>query len=97
MKLEEVDSLEVALIVTDELDAISPSPNPNVKNASYFLGIPVSDVNDPHTRGGAAVEMKVSSICCATHGLSLMIVSLITSRVLNANRFGETYLMNRGC
>ncbi|KAF6816743.1 hypothetical protein CMUS01_12225 [Colletotrichum musicola] len=75
MRLKEIDSLEVAVIVTDELDPISPSPNPDVKHASHFLGIPVSDVNDPRTRGGAAAEMKMSSICCAAHGLSLMITA----------------------
>ncbi|KAF6823873.1 hypothetical protein CPLU01_11182 [Colletotrichum plurivorum] len=75
MKLKEIDSLKVAVIVTDELDPISPSPNPDVKHASNFLGIPIFDVNAPHTRGGAAVEMKMSSICCAAHGLSLMITA----------------------
>ncbi|KAF6804284.1 hypothetical protein CSOJ01_10315 [Colletotrichum sojae] len=82
LKLKEIDSLEVAVIVTDELDPISPSPNPDVKHASHFLGIPVSDVNDPHTRGGAAVEMKMSSICCAAHGLSLMITTKCGDRGL---------------
>ncbi|KAF9873455.1 hypothetical protein CkaCkLH20_08914 [Colletotrichum karsti] len=73
--LAEIDSLEVAVIITDELDPISPSPNPSVQHASHFMGIPVSAVENPGARGGAASEMKMSSICCGSHGLSLMITA----------------------
>ncbi|KAI3550030.1 hypothetical protein CABS03_08685 [Colletotrichum abscissum] len=75
LMLREIDSLEVAVIVTDELDPISPSPNPDIQHPSHTLGIPVSPIELPQTRGGAEVEMKMSSICCAAHGLSLMITA----------------------
>ena len=72
--LTEIDSLEVHVIVNDELDPISPSPNPRVAVASRFMGIPLSPLRSDDERGGARMEMRMDNICCAAHGLSLLLV-----------------------
>ncbi|KAH8810692.1 beta-lactamase-like protein [Xylogone sp. PMI_703] len=73
--LVEVDRIDVKVIITDELDPISPSPNPAVRYASNFMSIPLSQIPHQNARGGASAEMKMSSICCGAHGLSMMIVA----------------------
>ncbi|RDW76309.1 uncharacterized protein DSM5745_06301 [Aspergillus mulundensis] len=73
--LAELDDLEIHVIVNDELDPISPSPNPAVKVASRFMGIPLTplDSDAGARRGGAAMEMRMDNICCAAHGISLLL------------------------
>lgn len=73
--LVEVDSLEIHVLVNDEIDQISPSPNPLVQHTQSFAGVPLSSVADPAARGGAKLEMPMRNICCGAHGLSLFIVS----------------------
>lgn len=70
--LAEIDTLDIHVIVNDELDPISPSPNPAVKVASRFMGIPLSPLSSE--RGGATMEMRMDNICCAAHGISLLLV-----------------------
>lgn len=74
--LAEIDGLEIHVIVNDELDSISPSPNAAVKVASRFMGIPLMLVNSWTERGGATMEMRMDNVCCAMHGISLLLVSL---------------------
>ncbi|KAI9926202.1 hypothetical protein ASPWEDRAFT_138615 [Aspergillus wentii DTO 134E9] len=73
--LTEIDQLEVHVIVNDELDPISPSPNPAVQVASRFMGIPLSPLDSDTERGGAEMEMRMDNICCAAHGISLLIAT----------------------
>ncbi|KAI8716721.1 Lactamase-B domain-containing protein [Fusarium sp. LHS14.1] len=73
--LVEVDSLEIHVLVNDEIDQISPSPNPQVQHTQSFAGVPLSRVPDPATRGGANWEMPMRNICCGAHGLSLFITA----------------------
>ncbi|OGM48990.1 hypothetical protein ABOM_003143 [Aspergillus bombycis] len=73
--LTEIDQLEVHVIVNDELDPISPSPNPAVQVASRFMGIPLSPLDSNTERGGAQMEMRMDNICCAAHGLSLLLIA----------------------
>lgn len=80
--LVEVDSLEIHILVNDEIDQISPSPNALVKHTQSFTGVPLSPVADPAARGGARLEMPMRNICCGAHGLSLFLVS----RALGSNR-----------
>lgn len=70
--LAEIDTLDIHVIVNDELDPISPSPNAAVKVASRFMGIPLSPLSSE--RGGATMEMRMDNICCAAHGISLLLV-----------------------
>lgn len=72
--LTEIDQLEVHVIVNDELDPISPSQNPAVQVASRFMGIPLSPLPSSADRGGAKMEMRMDNICCAAHGISLLLV-----------------------
>lgn len=82
--LVEVDSIDITVIVDNEVDPISPSNNPAVQYAGLLQGVPldVLDPNDP--RGGAQAELRMSSICCGAHGLSLLIASPICSLLRNA-------------
>lgn len=74
--LIEVDSLDIRVLINDEIDQISPSPNPRVQQAQSFSGVPLSPVSDSSSRGGARLEMPMRNICCGAHGLSLFIVRL---------------------
>ncbi|ODM21297.1 hypothetical protein SI65_04350 [Aspergillus cristatus] len=71
--LAEIDSLDIHIIVNDELDPISPSPNAAVKVASRFMGIPLTPLSSE--RGGATMEMRKDNICCAAHGISLLLIA----------------------
>ncbi|KAJ5341703.1 hypothetical protein N7541_010827 [Penicillium brevicompactum] len=73
--LTAIDHLEIHVIVNDELDPISPSPNPAVKVASRFMGVPLSRLNSDTDRGGAEMEMRMDNICCAAHGISLLLIA----------------------
>ncbi|KAF4831952.1 7,8-dihydropterin-6-methyl-4-(beta-D-ribofuranosyl)-aminobenzene-5'-phosphate synthase [Colletotrichum tropicale] len=73
--LVEVDSLEIHVLVNDEIDQISPSPSPLVLHTQSFAGVPLSPVPDPAERGGAKLEMPMRNICCGAHGLSLFITA----------------------
>ncbi|KAF5618079.1 7 8-dihydropterin-6-methyl-4-(beta-D-ribofuranosyl) aminobenzene-5 phosphate synthase [Fusarium tjaetaba] len=66
-KLIEVDSLDIHVLINDEIDQISPSPNPQVQHAQSFAGVPLSHVSDPNSRGGARLEMPMRNICCGAH------------------------------
>jgi len=68
--LLELDSLEILAIIDNELDPISPSPNPNVKQTRNLITIGQlgSERFDPPRK-----ELSMSNICCSAHGLSLMI------------------------
>ncbi|KAF4473511.1 7, 8-dihydropterin-6-methyl-4-(beta-D-ribofuranosyl)- aminobenzene-5 -phosphate synthase [Fusarium agapanthi] len=73
--LIEVDSLDIHVLINDEIDQISPSPNLRVQHAQSFAGVPLSPVSDPSSRGGARLEMPMRNICCGAHGLSLFITA----------------------
>ncbi|BCS17489.1 MBL fold metallo-hydrolase [Aspergillus puulaauensis] len=73
--LTEIDNLEIHVLVNDELDPITPSMNPAVKVASQFMGIPLSPLPAGTQRDGATMEMRMDNICCAAHGLSLLLIA----------------------
>jgi len=73
-RLLEVHSLEIVVIVDNELDPISPSPNASIKVPSQMGTIAMNAPLDPAARGGAVAELRMDNICCSAHGLSLMIV-----------------------
>lgn len=74
VQLAELDSLDFHVLINDEIDQISPSLNCNVRHAQSFAGVPLDEVADPSSRGGAKMEMPMHNICCGAHGLSLFIV-----------------------
>jgi 7,8-dihydropterin-6-yl-methyl-4-(beta-D-ribofuranosyl)aminobenzene 5'-phosphate synthase len=73
--LVEVDSLTIQVIVNNEVDPISNSTNPNVKQTYGLMGPSLSPIADPKLRGGAQKELRMDSICCGAHGLSLLITT----------------------
>lgn len=77
MELLELDSLEITAIINDEIDLISPSQHPNVHQPGSFAGVPLefhhTEPKWTKSRGGASMEMRMDSICCGAHGLSLLL------------------------
>ncbi|KAF3763434.1 metallo-beta-lactamase superfamily protein [Cryphonectria parasitica EP155] len=73
--LVEVDSIEIKVIVDNEVDPISPSNNPAVQYAGLMQGLPLDSLPAGDSRGGAKGEVRMGSICCGAHGLSLMITA----------------------
>lgn len=73
--LIEVDSIEIKVIVDNEVDPISPANNPAVQYPGYMQGVPLDSLPPEDTRSGAVAELKMGNICCGAHGLSLMITA----------------------
>lgn len=73
--LVEVDSIEIKVIVDNEVDPISPANNPAVQYPGYMQGVPLDKLPSDDTRSGADAELKMGNICCGAHGLSLMITA----------------------
>lgn len=69
-----IDSIEIQVIIDNEVDPISPSNNPAVQYTGLFQGQPLEPLPPGHERGDAEAEIKMENICCGAHGLSLMIV-----------------------
>lgn len=77
--LIELDSLEVVIIVDNEVDPMSPYPNPQFSSVSNrFIHFALNSPHIPQNRGEGTKELKMSQLCCGAHGLSLMIVSLVS-------------------
>ncbi|KAI2473331.1 Metallo-hydrolase/oxidoreductase [Annulohypoxylon bovei var. microspora] len=72
-KLAEVDSLTIQAIVNDEIDQISPSPHPAIKHSQSFMGAPLTPFAADAQPGGAKLQMRMDTLCCGAHGLSLLI------------------------
>lgn len=83
--LAEIDNLDIHVIVNDELNPISPSPNAAVKVASRFMGIPLTPLSSE--LGGATMEMCMDNFFCAAHGISLLLVCLFSLHVLLSSLF----------
>ena len=76
-ELVELDSVEILVIIDNELDPISPSPNPAVQQSGGIKDITMRAPPLPSTaRGGSAAEFRMDHICCSAHGLSLMITGI---------------------
>lgn len=71
--LVELDSIEIKVIVDNEVDPISPSNNPAVQYTGLFQGQPLEPIPEGSDRGEAGAEIKMENICCGAHGLSLML------------------------
>lgn len=73
--LVELDSLEVVVIVDNEVDPISSYNHPDLKVSGQMASIALKAPLDLANRGGASHEIRLDNLCCGAHGLSLMIVS----------------------
>ena len=72
--LVEIDALEVFVLVDNELDPISTYQIPGLKVVGQMPVIAAQAPLDGSARGGATHELRLKNLCCAAHGLSLMIV-----------------------
>ena len=73
--LVELDALEILVIVDNEVDPMSTYQNPALKVSGQLLDIGLKSETDVHDRGDGSKELRMDSVCCGAHGLSLMIVS----------------------
>lgn len=76
INLVELDSLEILVIVDNELDPISPCPNEAVQQFGTIRDIGLHGAHIASNRGGAKRELRMDGICCSAHGLSLMITGI---------------------
>ncbi|KAJ5816283.1 Metallo-beta-lactamase superfamily protein [Penicillium robsamsonii] len=75
INLEEVDSLEAIVIIDNELDPLSP-PAPDTVQVSGNLGAIAMGSNHRLTdRGEAYKELRLEDVCCAAHGLSILVTA----------------------
>jgi 7,8-dihydropterin-6-yl-methyl-4-(beta-D-ribofuranosyl)aminobenzene 5'-phosphate synthase len=75
--LLELDSLEILVILDNEVDPISKYPNPQVSAYGNLGDVAANTPYHPSERGEKCHELKMSQLCCGAHGLSLMVVSYI--------------------
>lgn len=74
--LVELDSLEITVIVDNELDVMS-APAPDTVQAHGMLGnIATESPHHVNDRGEASAELRMDQICCSAHGLSVLVVGL---------------------
>ncbi|KXT11960.1 hypothetical protein AC579_1010 [Pseudocercospora musae] len=76
--LEELDSVEILVIIDNELDPISPCPSTEAQYSGGIREIAFRNpAFEPAAGGGPIRELKMEEICCSAHGLSLMITGVI--------------------
>lgn len=75
-ELTELDSLEILVIIDNELDPISPCPNEAVQQTGSLKDMGLNGATITGDRGEAKRELRMDGICCSAHGLSLMITGI---------------------
>lgn len=76
-QLVELDALEILVIVDNELDPLSPCPNPAVKQSGGVKDMTLrEDCLTSDIRGSGVQEFRMHNICCGAHGLSLMVTGI---------------------
>ena len=73
--LVEVDSLEILVLIDNELDPISTYQIPGLAAHGNMMHIGLSNPSQPTDRGPNVHELRMDNVCCAAHGLSLMITA----------------------
>ncbi|OAG34358.1 hypothetical protein AYO21_11476 [Fonsecaea monophora] len=74
--LVEIDSLEILVIVDNEVDPISSYKHPELKVSGQLSDVALRAPIQDGTRGGSNFEIRMDNICCGAHGLSLMITAV---------------------
>ena len=74
ISLVELDQLEILVILDNEVDPISKYTNEDVVVTNRFIDFAIGSPHRPADRGDGCRELRMSSLCCGAHGLSLMIV-----------------------
>ncbi len=72
--LAEVDSMEILIVVNDEIDQISRSPNQAIKQVGGLASLKMAPIDPTEPRNGAVAELKMNHICCGAFGFSAVIV-----------------------
>lgn len=73
--LVEVDSLEILVIIDNELDPISTYQIPGLEATGNMMHIALANPDKPSNRGPNVHELRMDNVCCSAHGLSLMITA----------------------
>jgi 7,8-dihydropterin-6-yl-methyl-4-(beta-D-ribofuranosyl)aminobenzene 5'-phosphate synthase len=78
LNLIELDSVSIQVIIDNELDPISASPNPAVTQTGGLrtIGLNGPDISSDPSRPGAAKEIRMDRLCCGAHGLALLITGV---------------------
>jgi hypothetical protein len=71
----EVDSLEITVIVENEVDVMSAIAPGTVDDSRRLLNIALGESKKTQVGATSIDMMPMESICCGAHGLSVMIVS----------------------
>lgn len=75
--LVELDSVEILVVIDNELDPISASPNPGVVQSGNLRDIAFrEEPQQPDADSEPYREAKMENICCSAHGLSLLITGI---------------------
>ncbi|KAI9739403.1 MAG: hypothetical protein M1818_005091 [Claussenomyces sp. TS43310] len=73
--LQEIDSLEALVIVDNELDPISWAAPNTVTADGNLVDVGMRSKSEIHGREPATKELRMDQICCAAHGLSIMLTA----------------------
>ncbi|KIX93274.1 uncharacterized protein Z520_10917 [Fonsecaea multimorphosa CBS 102226] len=74
--LVEIDSLEILVIVDNEVDPISSYQHPDLKVSGQLADVALRAPLQDGSRGGSKFEIRLDNVCCGAHGLSLMITAI---------------------
>lgn len=75
--LVELDSVEILVVIDNELDPISASPNLGVVQSGNLRDIAFrEEPQQPDADSEPYREAKMENICCSAHGLSLLITGI---------------------
>jgi hypothetical protein len=72
--LVELDSLEILVIVDNELDPISKYGNEGVTASGNLADLAMRTPFRPNDRGENVHEVRMEQICQSAHGLAIMLV-----------------------
>jgi len=72
--LVELDSLEIVVVVDNEVDPMTPYKNTQFAASGRFIDLAIGSPYTPSDRGDCSKELRMHQLCCGAHGLSLMIV-----------------------
>ncbi|KAJ5124114.1 uncharacterized protein N7515_007939 [Penicillium bovifimosum] len=75
LNLEEVDSLEAIVIIDNELDPLSPAAPDTVQVVGNLATIAMGSKHTLTDRGVACKELRLEDVCCAAHGLSILLTA----------------------
>jgi 7,8-dihydropterin-6-yl-methyl-4-(beta-D-ribofuranosyl)aminobenzene 5'-phosphate synthase len=73
--LTEVDSLEILVVIDNELDPISTYQIPGLTAEGNMMHIAFANPEPAVGRGPSTKELKMDNICYSAHGLSLIITA----------------------